>query len=130
MQHDETLRGSVGQRPHCITRRGRITDRGGPEADLRSGVASVGGQPVPIREYTVWNGETSFVKPFHRDAGVSFEVFLPGRFGALMLNDMADSVFNCLYLRHSLSEHYFRPLALYSPSFQLWEVRGDSWQGR
>jgi hypothetical protein len=107
---------------------GRIAGRGGLEVDLRSGVANVGGQPVPIRAYTAWNGQTSFIQPFHRDAGVSFEAFLPGRFGALMLNDMADSVFNCLYLRHSLSEQYFRPLALYSPSFQLWEVRGDSWQ--
>ena len=45
------------------------------------------------------------------------------RFGALLTPDIADSVFNQLYLRHAPVPGLFEPLAIKSPSYQIWRVK-------
>jgi len=53
-----------------------------------------------------------------------FEWIRPLPYGALMTRDIAESLFNRLYIRHQPDEH-FRSVALRTPAFQLWEVVGD-----
>jgi hypothetical protein len=55
--------------------------------------------------------------------GLRFE-WVPGlRFGALLTPNFADSVFNKLYLRHAPVPGLFEPLAIGSPSYQVWRVQ-------
>jgi hypothetical protein len=55
--------------------------------------------------------------------GERFEWIRPTGYGALMTRDIAGSTFNRLFVRHE-SGGWFRPVALRTPSFQLWEVVG------
>jgi dolichyl-diphosphooligosaccharide--protein glycosyltransferase len=56
--------------------------------------------------------------------GPVFEVWWPASFGALLGPGIEGSVFVDLFVRHRQPRH-FRPVALSSPDFQLWEVLGD-----
>jgi len=62
---------------------------------------------------------------YGHDQGLQFEIFEPGRFAVLMDEPISNSVFNKLFLRHTYDPAYFRPVALKSPDYQLWEVVGD-----
>lgn len=104
----------------------RIRGPGGLDIDLRSGVAKVGNQTVPLREYGRWNAQESRTKSFNRETGPLFEMSVTERFGAIMLPDVSTSVFNRLFLRRTYSSEYFHPVSLQAPFYQLWEVRGDS----
>ena len=43
----------------------------------------------------------------------------------LMDDKVADSVFNQLFVRHSINPKYFQPVLIKTAHYQLWEVRGD-----
>jgi hypothetical protein len=102
--------------------------RGGIDIDTRTGNATIGNQVVPLQELTLWDGEKSQIRRYNQQSGVVFELSAPTRLGVLMHKDMALSVFNKLYLRQTFAREYFRPVLLNAPSYQLWEVRGDSWK--
>lgn len=59
------------------------------------------------------------------NTGVDFEWVPERRYGAAMTDAIAESTFNRLFIRHHPDKRYFRAVALQTPSFQLWEVRGD-----
>ena len=106
---------------------GRLKASDGAEIDMRTGTGTVGNQVIPLQEIAIWDGERSQVKRFNHQSGVVFEASTSNRMGAFMHKDMAPSVFNRLYLRQAFDPEYFRPVILKNPWYQLWEVRGDSW---
>ena len=57
--------------------------------------------------------------------GLRFEWVKTARYGAMMDENIAESVFNKLFIRHSIPPSYFRHRALDSPRAQLWQVSGD-----
>ncbi len=103
--------------------------------DLDNGILTMGdGDRMPIKEFLVSTFHRIERRIYKRDKGIRFEYFVPAHFGALMDQTMADSVFNKLFLRHQANRKYFIPVVLNSPSHQIWEVRGESFnvgdQGR
>jgi hypothetical protein len=57
------------------------------------------------------------------EGGVRFEWVPSLRFGALLSPNIANSVFNQLYIRHAPVPDLFEPLAINSPSYQVWRVK-------
>ena len=100
----------------------------GIEVDTRTGNANLGNQTIALQEVAIWDGKNSQIKRFNHQSGVVFEVAAPIRLGVLMHKDIAESVFNKLFLRQTYSQQYFSPVLLSLPWYQLWEVRGESWK--
>lgn len=98
----------------------------GLNVDLVEGTAVIGNKKVPLKQVVV-RGEESKIK-FHtfHEKGINFEIFLPVKYAVLADTDIAESVFNKLYLRHiGPKEDYFRPVDLLTPAYQFWKVKGD-----
>ncbi len=68
------------------------------------------------------------VYEFPRDTGFYFEVFTPTQYGALMKKDIANSIFNQLFIRLK-EQKYFVPVGIATPVYQIWRVVPDSIQG-
>lgn len=107
---------------------GRFIARDGLVVDTRTGKAAMGNQTIPLQGIAVWDGKNSRVKRFNHPSDVVFEASDPNRTGAMMHREIAESVFNKLFFRHTCSQDYFRPVILNTPWYQLWEVRGESWK--
>ena len=115
--------------PNVYEENGVLKAKGtGIEIDPRTGVANFGSQAIPLEELTLWDGDKNQTKRFNHKSGIILEVSRPLRLGVVMNRNIASSVFNKLYLRQTYSPQYFRPVALNSPWYQLWEIRGDSWK--
>ncbi len=72
------------------------------------------------------NGGKVVTLDYHvSEGGLRFEWVKTQHYGALLSQDMANSVFNRLFIRHTASPTYFRHHKLSTPSYQLWEVLGD-----
>jgi dolichyl-diphosphooligosaccharide--protein glycosyltransferase len=67
-------------------------------------------------------------KEFNTNSRLGFEYFERNRFGALCDNNISESVFNKLFIRHSYQEKYFKPIRLRGPYYQIWEVKGDTYR--
>jgi dolichyl-diphosphooligosaccharide--protein glycosyltransferase len=57
------------------------------------------------------------------EGGLRFEWLPSTGFGALLTPNIANSVLNTLYLRHSFDPNLFEPVAGESPSYQVWRVK-------
>jgi len=66
-------------------------------------------------------------KEFDTDSSLGFEYVETAGFGALCDNNISESVFNKLFIRHSYPEKYFKPIRLRAPYYQVWEVKGDTY---
>jgi dolichyl-diphosphooligosaccharide--protein glycosyltransferase len=67
-------------------------------------------------------------KEFNTNSRLGFEYIESYRFGALCDNNISESVFNKLFIRHSYQEKYFKPIRLRGPYYQIWEVKGDTYR--
>jgi dolichyl-diphosphooligosaccharide--protein glycosyltransferase len=103
----------------------RLVAANGVAIDLRQGLARVDGTTVPLQSINILQAGGGRPRTFQRPNGALIEVFPPAAVGAVMDRDMADTVFNRLFIRHERSSGYFAPVALDSPEYQLWEVRAD-----
>ena len=90
----------------------RVTDDQGHE--LRSALARI----------VVHTGERLETTELDQSGELQFEWIEPQRFGALMTEDIAESLFNRLFIRHQPGEQ-FRGVVLRTPAFQLWEVAAE-----
>jgi dolichyl-diphosphooligosaccharide--protein glycosyltransferase len=79
----------------------------------------------PLSKMVIHTRQGQEVMTYDERSRLSFEWTKPTKFGALMDEDMANSVFNKLFIRHSAPSAYFRAVKLRTPSYQVWEVRGD-----
>ena len=102
------------------------TDGGRFNADLVKGIAQFGGVKFPIKKAYVHDGRRIRSNDFPYKEGLNFELFVPGGFAALEDQNISESVFNKLFMRHMAPSIYFQPVALKAPSFQLWKVKGDT----
>jgi len=104
---------------------GHITNKSGIDVDLDKGIFTLWDKRVGLKEISIFGIKKPERRIFNRKRGLYFEFFVPGKFGALMDKNIASSVFNALFLRHSYNPRYFKPVRLVSPSHQIWMVRGD-----
>jgi len=68
------------------------------------------------------------VYEFPHKTGFYFEVFTPTQYGALMRKNIADSVFNQLFIRLK-EQKYFVPVGIATPVYQIWKVVPDKIEG-
>jgi hypothetical protein len=54
-----------------------------------------------------------------------FDYIEPGRFGVLMDENIAQTVFNQLYILRKFDKNYFKPVEISGMIYQLWEVKSD-----
>ncbi len=94
--------------------------------DIERGMVRLGaGKEIPLRQLVIID-KKPMTKTYPRKNGFDFEVLRPAGFGAIMDFNMANSLFNTLFLRHTYSPKYFKPIRLMTPSHQIWEVKGDT----
>ena len=93
--------------------------------DFNKGVIKVGDRLGMVRAMTVHDGRRLRRRAFREDGNYNFDLFVPAGFGAIEEDSIEKSVFNKLFLLHLNAGGYFRPVALRTPSFQLWEVHAD-----
>jgi len=105
---------------------GRLVGTNGLDLDIQKGIVHLGSQAIPLSRMAVRKSKSFDTQRFEHESTYRFELLERARFGILMDDAAAESVFNKLYLRHIFPEKYFRMVSSRRPVYQLWEVRGDS----
>ncbi len=101
----------------------------GMQLNTTTGEFNLGGKRLQLSHMGTRTKKDMKEKNFYQRSRYRFEWYTRSRFGALMDSDIAESVFNKLFLRHAYPKKYFTPLRVRTPYYQIWEVRGDSLQG-
>ncbi len=105
-----------------------IQSNGHPlKADIQKGLAYLDGRTVPLKAFYVRYKDKIEKKTFPVFRGYHLEI-MPGGYSALMSPNIAESVFNKLFLRHQFQEAYFEPVELKTPFFQIWKVKADNYE--
>jgi dolichyl-diphosphooligosaccharide--protein glycosyltransferase len=105
---------------------GYIRGSDGLEINTENGNLRMGNQLIALTHLVRRERQNVSTKRYDRERGLRFEMLIPAKFGALMDANISESVFNKLFLRHNFNPNYFRPVAINTPSYQIWEVVGDS----
>jgi dolichyl-diphosphooligosaccharide--protein glycosyltransferase len=104
---------------------GHIRGSDGLDIDIERGNLRTGNRMIGLARLVKREKQRVLTKNYQKDRGLLFEMSAPSRFGALMDEHISESVFNRLFLRCTFNPKYFRPVAVNTPSYQLWEVLGD-----
>ncbi|OCC15889.1 Oligosaccharyltransferase PglB [Dissulfuribacter thermophilus] len=94
--------------------------------DIDQGILKYNERNILLKQLIIVGGKKPKKMVYSHKSGADFEVFMPAGFGALMDFNIANSVFNTLFLRHTYDPKYFKPVRLMTPSHQIWEVQGDT----
>lgn len=108
-----------------LSRRGDRIKGNGMEVDMEKGLLRFKNRLIPLKSIFIITRKGPITKQYNHKTDAQFEAFLPAGFGALMDKNIADSIFNKLYLRHLYNPKYFKPIRLMTPSHQIWEVKGE-----
>ena len=81
---------------------------------------------LKLSHLLIQTGEETKTTFFDNKSGLAAEFHQPSRFGALMDGRIAESTFNKLFIRHAPGSRYFTMIAENIPRYQIWQVRGDS----
>lgn len=76
----------------------------------------------PITRFITYTGDALEDKQYGPPGGLHFEWMPHTRFGVLMTREVAESVFNQMFIRHTMNPAYFRHTFVQSPAVSLWEV--------
>ncbi len=76
----------------------------------------------PLDAFITYTGHSLQEKRYGHPQGLHFEWIPRVRFGALMTKDVAGSIVNRLFIRHTMNPAYFRHAFAKSPTVSLWEV--------
>jgi dolichyl-diphosphooligosaccharide--protein glycosyltransferase len=104
-----------------------ITGANGFRVDVENGMAVMGNKAAPLTAIVLRNEKMATESVYERPQGGRFEMATPGGFGVLMTPDIADSVFNRLFVRVDPTLEHFTPVLQHAPFYQVWEVQGDRW---
>jgi len=106
----------------------QITGSNGLQIDVTTGEAFFENNKVSLSEIGISQRGSMQRYDFGNNGRYRFEMAANSRYGALMDSSIAESVFNKLYLRLAYSERYFRLIDMRMPHYQLWQVRGDTYE--
>lgn len=76
----------------------------------------------PITRFITYTGSALEEKRYGEAGGLHFEWMPHARFGILMSGEVAESVLNRMFIRHTMNPAYFRHAFVQSPAVSLWEV--------
>ncbi len=93
--------------------------------DINSGIMLVNNKKILLKEILIVRKDKISKKVFKHSSKFNFELLEPAKFGAITDSLIGESIFNKLFLRHKPNPNYFKPVKLFSPSYQIWEVIGD-----
>jgi len=97
----------------------------GPEAGLFRLDEDGTDTSLLISHLLVQTGQRITTATFDVQNKLCFEMYQPGRFGALMTNKVAASTFNQLFIRHASDSGRFKLIAEDIPRYQIWQVQAD-----
>jgi dolichyl-diphosphooligosaccharide--protein glycosyltransferase len=97
----------------------------GPEAGLFRLDENGAENSLRISHLLVQTGQRIITTTFDVQKELCFEMYKPGRFGALMTNKVAASTFNQLFIRHVSDSEHFKLIAEDIPRYQVWQVQAD-----
>ncbi|NCC50188.1 MAG: hypothetical protein EOM20_03130 [Spartobacteria bacterium] len=103
----------------------KITNPEGFYLDTQQGAIKSGNQWVPLKAIVVRTDEFAAENAYERPQGGRFEMATQSGFGVFMSEDIAESIFNRLFVRIDPTLERFKPVLQHSPQAQVWEVRGD-----
>lgn len=75
-----------------------------------------------VGKMVTYDGATLQIKDYGHPQGFHFEWMPYNGFGVLATRNVAESLFNRLFIRHTSNPGYFRHVDVRSPSFSLWQV--------
>jgi hypothetical protein len=94
--------------------------------DRAAGTYLYEGRRIPLARIDVYAQSGTRTLNNYRRSGLHFEYNRIHRHGALMDEDIAESVFSKLFIRVQPDTRYFKPVINSPPYVQLWEVMADS----
>lgn len=77
---------------------------------------------LPINKFITHTGETLEETDYGHPGGLHFEWIPSAGFGILMTYEVAESIVNRLFVRHTMNPADFRHAFVQSPAVSLWEV--------
>ncbi|CAM2070753.1 Oligosaccharyl transferase STT3 subunit [Sulfidibacter corallicola] len=80
----------------------------------------------PLATLAVHDGKNLRITEAEKTGGYHFEYLQPRKTAVVTDAMGAASVLNSLFLRHTMIPAHFEPVALKSPDYQFWRVRGDA----
>ena len=105
----------------------RLTTDGGFSFDVREGkntVFSVNDETIrqPLNKFITHTGHALEETDYGHPGGLHFEWIPSAAFGMLMTHEVAESLINRLFIRHTMNPAYFQHAFVQSPTVSLWEV--------
>ena len=80
----------------------------------------------PLTHLLTHTGAKLEVTDYKKEDGLRFEWMQSNGYGAMLSPEIAESLFNRLYLRHTVNPDYFKRITLKTPRYQIWQVLGES----
>ena len=80
----------------------------------------------PVGKLVTYTGSALEEKDYGHPEGLHVEWMPHNGFGAVMTRNVAESLFNQLFIRHTSNPHHFRHTEVRVPAFSLWEVTPGS----
>ena len=77
---------------------------------------------APVGKLVTYTGSALEEKDYGHPEGLHVEWMPHNGFGAIMTRNVAESLFNQLFIRHTSNPHHFRHTEVRVPAFSLWEV--------
>jgi hypothetical protein len=102
-----------------------ISGSKGLNVNVLTGNIQADGQTFQLSQLGIQTNKEFNEKKYAATSKYCFDYIEPGRFGVLMDENIAQTVFNKLYIRRSFDRNYFRPVQISGMIFQLWEVKSE-----
>lgn len=80
----------------------------------------------PVRKMVVYDGRRLHQTDYGHAQGLHLEWMPHNGFGVVVTSNVAESLFNRLFLRHTSNARLFRYVEALTPTYSIWEVVADS----
>jgi hypothetical protein len=91
-----------------------------------TGEIQADGQSFQLSQLGIQTSKEYNEKKYTAKSKYCFDYIEPGRFGVLMDENIAQTVFNKLYILRKFDKNYFKPVEISGMIYQLWEVKSDA----
>ena len=95
------------------------------QINVLTGEIQAEGQVFQLSKLGIQTNKDFDERKYTADSKFCFDFIEPARYGVLMDKDIAETVFNKLYIRRNFDRNYFKPVEMAGMIYQLWEVKSD-----
>ncbi len=103
-----------------------IAGANGLNVNMLTGEIQADGKSFQLSQLGIQTNKEFNEKKYTAKSTYCFDYIEPGRFGVLMDENIAQTVFNKLYIRRKFDRNYFKPVQISGMIYQLWEVKSDA----